>query len=84
LVLGQLLERMEWMESEPDFPSFPFSCIAFILCGELALLRFRVRAPFWSCGPRGRECRLSDGGIPYNPSPYNKEANNRPTQSEQV
>jgi hypothetical protein len=35
-------------------------------------------------GVVGRECRLSDGGIPYNPSPYNKEANNRPTQSEQV
>jgi hypothetical protein len=35
-------------------------------------------------GVVGRECRLSDGGIPYNPSPYNKEAYNMPTQSEQV
>jgi hypothetical protein len=71
LVLGQLLERIEWMESEPDFPSFPFSCIAFILCGELALLRFRVRAPFWSWGPRweykGGIGGISSGVIPPTP-----------------
>ena len=59
------------MESEPDFPSFPFSCIAFILCGELALLRFRVRAPFWSWGPRweykGGIGGISSGVIPPTP-----------------
>jgi hypothetical protein len=35
-------------------------------------------------GVVGRECRVSDGVIPYNPSPYNKEAYNTSTQSEQV
>jgi hypothetical protein len=44
----------------------------------------RARPLCLDFGVIGRECRLSDGGIPYNPSPYNKEANNRPTQSEQV
>ncbi len=44
----------------------------------------RARPLCLDFGVIGRECRLSDGGIPYNPSPYNKETNNRPTQSEQV